>query len=96
MKLPDQGPDTTLFVETDYKKPPFYLKNLPLSDSLMLVSNERVATAMINAGKAYAERIPDIAKATETLESLITASLQASLFPKLIIRFTISIKKAIA
>jgi tetratricopeptide (TPR) repeat protein len=66
-----QGPDSTLFVDKDYKKPPFYLKNLPLSDSLMMISNEKVAMAMMNAGKAYAEIIPDIVKATETLEGLI-------------------------
>jgi TolA-binding protein len=77
-----QGPDTALFIETDYKRPPFYLKNLPLSDSMMLVSNERVAIAMMNAGKAYAERIPDLAKATETLESLITRFPSGELVPE--------------
>ncbi len=81
-EIAGQGPDTTLFVETDYKRPPFYLKNLPLSDSLMLISDEKVATAMINAGKAYAERIPDIAKATTMLESLITRYPASDLVPE--------------
>jgi tetratricopeptide (TPR) repeat protein len=54
----------------DYKKPEFYLKDLPLTDSLMNVSNEKIAMAMLNAGKAYSERIGDQAKAIEMLESL--------------------------
>ncbi len=56
--------------EIDYKKPEFYLKNLPLTDSLKAVSNERISIALLNAGKAYAERIADPEKATETFESL--------------------------
>lgn len=76
------GPDTALFVDTDYKRPPFYLKSLPLSDSLMLISNENVATAMMNAGKAYAERIPDVVKATEILESLINRFPSGDLIPE--------------
>jgi tetratricopeptide (TPR) repeat protein len=52
----------TLAAETDYKKPQFYLKNLPLKDSLINISNDKIATAMLNAGKAYAERIPDTLK----------------------------------
>jgi len=57
--------------ENDYKKPQFYLKNLPLNDSLIAISNEKIAVAILNAGKAFAEQIPDIPKATETFESLI-------------------------
>jgi tetratricopeptide (TPR) repeat protein len=55
----------------DYKKPEFYLKNLPLTDSLIILSDEKIANALLNAGKAYSERILDQAKATETFESLI-------------------------
>ncbi len=62
--------DTTA-AALDYKKPEFYLKNLPLTDSLMAVSNEKVALAMLNAGKAYSESVSDPAKATEILEALI-------------------------
>jgi tetratricopeptide (TPR) repeat protein len=79
-----QGPDSILFVDKDYKKAPFYLKNLPLSDSLMSISNEKVATAMLNAGKAYAENIPDIAKATETLEGLLNRFPSNDLVPEVL------------
>jgi tetratricopeptide (TPR) repeat protein len=55
----------------DYKNPEFYLRNLPLTDTLMAASNERMATAYLNAGKAYAERIADPQRATESFETLI-------------------------
>ena len=68
--------------ENDYKKPQFYLKNLPLNDSLMAISNDKIAVAMLNAGKAFAERIPDIPKATETFESLINRFPASELIPE--------------
>ncbi len=66
----------------DYKKPEFYLKNLPLTDSLMKVSNERIANAMLNSGKAYAEKIADPARATEAFESLINRYPASDLVPE--------------
>ena len=60
----------TAAAKSDNKNPEFYLQNLPLNDSLLAISNDKVATALLNAGKAYAERINDPAKATETWESL--------------------------
>ena len=73
--------DTTLAVN-DNKKPQFYLKNLPLSDSLMTISNDMVAIAMLNAGKAFAERVSDIPKATETFEALISRFPMSELIPE--------------
>ena len=72
----------TLAAENDYKKPQFYLKNLPLKDSLIIISNDKIAIAMLNAGKAYAERIPDLPKATETFESLINRFPSSELVPE--------------
>lgn len=72
----------SLKAENDYKKPAFYLKNLPLSDSAKLISDERIASAMLNAGKAYAERIPDLSKADETFESLIQRYPSSELVPE--------------
>ncbi len=72
----------TLAAVTNNKMPAFYLKNLPLSDSLLMISNERIANAMLNAGKAYAERIPDIPKATETFELLINRFPSSELIPE--------------
>ncbi len=66
----------------DYKKPEFYLRNLPLNDSLIAVSNEKIANALLNAGKAYSEKILDQAKATESFESLITRFPKNELVPE--------------
>jgi outer membrane protein assembly factor BamD (BamD/ComL family) len=56
----------------DYKQPAFYLRNLPLTDSLIAISNDRIATALLNAGNAYSEKISDITRATTSYESLIS------------------------
>ena len=66
----------------DYKKPEFYLKNLPLTDSLKAISNEKIALALLNAGKAYSEKVLDITKATETFEALIKRFPQNELVPE--------------
>ncbi len=62
--------DTTEAV-MDYKKPDFYLKNLPLNDSLIRLSNEKIAGAYFNAGKVFSEKIADKQKAAESYESLL-------------------------
>jgi tetratricopeptide (TPR) repeat protein len=74
-------PDTSI-AENDYKKPQFYLKNLPLNDSLIIISNDRIATAMLNAGKAFEERVSDPPKATETFEALISRFPSSELIPE--------------
>ncbi len=56
----------------DNKKPEYYLKNLPLTDSLLQISNDKISLALLKAGKAYAENINDTLKGTETYEMLIT------------------------
>ena len=75
------GPDTVSAV-MDYKKPEFYLKNLPLTPDLMEVSKEKLARAMLNAGKAYSERIADNERATEMLESFIEKYPEHELVPE--------------
>ncbi len=77
-----QRKSDTLSAETDYKKPEFYLKNLPLKDSLIVISNNRIVNALLNAGKVYAQRIPDTLRATETFESLINRFPSSDLIPE--------------
>jgi tetratricopeptide (TPR) repeat protein len=72
----------TLSEVLDYKKPAFYLKNLPLTDSLMKISNEMIAVALLNAGKAYSENISDPLKATETFEELVSRYPDNELVPE--------------
>jgi len=55
----------------DYKKSEFYLKNLPLTDSQLAISNEKIANAYFNAGRVFAEQISDIQKAGESYEMLL-------------------------
>jgi tetratricopeptide (TPR) repeat protein len=62
--------DTVTAATADYKSPEFYLRDLPLNDSLLAISNEKLSAAMLNAGRAYAERINDTVRSAETLESL--------------------------
>jgi tetratricopeptide (TPR) repeat protein len=65
------GSDTSKAV-MDYKKPEFYLNNLPLNDSLLAVSNEKIANAYFNAGKVFSEKISDRQKAAESYEKLLS------------------------
>jgi tetratricopeptide (TPR) repeat protein len=55
---------------TDNKKPEYYLRNLPLSDSLLAISNDKIANAYLRAGIAYSEKFEDPVTATEYLEML--------------------------
>lgn len=66
----------------DYKRPEFYLKNLPLTDSLLAASNEKIANAYLNAGKAYFEKLADAPRATESLEKLISRFPSDELVPE--------------
>jgi len=74
-------PDTSAAINNN-KKPEFYLKNLPLNDSLMALSNDRIANAMLNAGKAYSERLTDTTRATQCYEDLIERFPKSELIPE--------------
>ncbi|HPY81802.1 MAG: tetratricopeptide repeat protein [Bacteroidales bacterium] len=50
----------------------YYLKNLPLSDSLKEVSTKRIENSLFSLGMIYHNSIEDNKKAIETLESFIT------------------------
>ena len=69
-------------VLTDYKKPEFYLRNLPLNDSLLAVSNEKIANAYLYAGKAYFEKLKDVGRATESFEKLLNRYPSNELVPE--------------
>lgn len=69
-EIPAAVSDTAAAV-IDNKKPEFYLRNLPLNDSMMNASKEILANALLNAGKAYSENIYDTVTAISTLESLL-------------------------
>ena len=62
--------DTNRGTAFDNKSPEFYLQNLPTNDSLLAISNNKIANALLNAGKAYSEMLNEHTKATEILELL--------------------------
>ena len=80
-EVPGRRADTA-GASLDYKSPEFYLINLPLNDSLLAISNDKIALACLNAGKAYNEKLSDNLKATEYLEALITRFPENELVPE--------------
>ena len=67
--------------EADNKKPEYYLRDLPLNDSLLRVSNQKIAIALLEAGKIYHENFADNKKAAVTIENLIQRFPGSSLEP---------------
>lgn len=57
-------------VEDKYSRE-FYLKDLPLTDSLMQESNTRIETSMFKIGQIYLDELKDDSKATGSFEALI-------------------------
>ncbi len=76
-----EGSDTSKAV-VDYKKPEFYLKNLPLTDSLLAISNEKIANAYFNSGRVFSEKISDRQKAAESYEKLLSRYPENELVPE--------------
>ena len=68
----DQNKTDSSIVVMDNKNPDYYLINLPVNDSLLNISNNKIAAALFNAGKVYSERIEDNKKAVETYQLLIS------------------------
>jgi len=56
---------------TDNKKVEFYLQDLPLTDSLIAISNEKIAKAYYQAGVVYERRMKDYPEATKSYKGLI-------------------------
>jgi tetratricopeptide (TPR) repeat protein len=75
------GPDTSK-AKLDYKSPEFYLKDLPLNDSLLAISNNRIANAYLNAGNVYSEKMNDVEGATRSFESLLDRYPSSELVPE--------------
>ncbi len=74
-------PDTTK-AANDYKKPEFYLKNLPLNDTMVAVSNQKIANAYFNSGKIFFEKIADSQSSVKSYESLMSRFPDHELIPE--------------
>ena len=66
----EETADTTERV-TDNKKPEFYMQDLPLTDSLLEVSNTKIVKAMYNVGNIYDRQMNDNEEAVLSYEKLI-------------------------
>lgn len=66
----DENIDSTLV--TDNKTREFYLQNLPLTDSLMKISNDLIVNALFNAAEVYEVKLLDDFAAISTYDELMT------------------------
>ncbi len=64
-----EGEDSTKV--TDAKRPEYYLQNLPLTDSLMEISNDMIASALFNAADVYEKLLLDYEAAIKTYKDLL-------------------------
>ncbi len=55
---------------TDPKSVAFYMQNIPLTDSMMVISNELIKGAMFDAGRIYRTDFNDFPRSIEMLEAL--------------------------
>lgn len=71
--LTDSGEETAenLNPETDIKSKEYYLRNLPLNDSSLQVSDDMIADALYNSARVYHERFDDTEQANRAYEEYI-------------------------
>ncbi|HEY3388874.1 MAG TPA: tetratricopeptide repeat protein, partial [Prolixibacteraceae bacterium] len=71
-KLAESVKDSTKIKKkvTDPKSVEYYLQDIPLTDSLMEVSNEVIKVAMFDAGRIYKTDFNDFPRSIQTLEEL--------------------------
>lgn len=55
----------------DNKTQEFYLRDLPVNDSLAAVSNDRIASALLESGKIYSENFRDDPRALRSYDNLL-------------------------
>jgi len=78
----ENGKQSEIPPEADNKKPEYYLRDLPLNDSLLKLSNERIAIALLEAGKIYHENFSNNKQAVSMIEKLIQRFPGSSLEPE--------------
>jgi len=70
--LEGEGADSTSLKLIDIKSPEYYLIDLPLSDSLLALSNDKIANALFFAARLFSVEFNDIVKANESYSDLFT------------------------
>lgn len=68
----EEGQDSTQMVvmEQDPLKKEFYTQNLPLTDSLMQISHDKIRDALYNAGKIFKAEFNNYPRSAESFEEL--------------------------
>jgi len=68
-----EGADSVKVVvkESDPLKKEFYTQNLPLTDSLMAISHDKIRDALYNAGKIFKSEFTNYPRSAESFEDLI-------------------------
>ena len=62
--------DSAVVQKYDNKSREFYLQDIPLTDSAITASNEKIMLGLFNAGNVYKDRLSDFPKAIEEYEEL--------------------------
>jgi len=62
---------TTTPAITDNKRREFYLQHLPMNDSLLKISNQKIEDAYFNSGEAYLNKLKNLQMAIVQFETLI-------------------------
>ena len=68
-EMGEEGPEERR--ERDPLKKEFYTQDLPLTDSLMEISHERIVEGLYNAGKIFKSEFSDYKRSAEAFEDLI-------------------------
>lgn len=77
-----QAGDTASLKVADIKSPEYYLLNLPIGDSLMDLSNDRIANAMFFAARLFSTEFSDNINANEYYSELFTRFPDHALVPQ--------------
>lgn len=78
----DTQANDTVVSAGDRKSPEYYLRNLPVNDSLMAISKERSVNALFAAGRVYAGLFNDTGGAVKSWTSLIELSPGHEIIPQ--------------
>ncbi len=72
----------TIAAIIDIKSPEYYLKDLPVNDTLIAISNDQIAFALFNSAKVFNEKFNDNTKANENYSDLLDRFPDHALIPQ--------------
>ncbi|MDX2415375.1 MAG: hypothetical protein QNK33_09320, partial [Bacteroidales bacterium] len=72
----------TIAAIMDIKSPEYYLKDLPVNDTLIAISNDQIAFALFNSAKVFNEKFNDNTRANENYSDLLDRFPDHALIPQ--------------